>query len=76
LDPGVAPGDHPEIDDGDEPVLKDLKEIVDYEIGTVGTESFVVDRHRDAVGGRRTSCRASSEGEGEQNSCENKSSDE
>jgi len=69
LDPGVAPREHPEIDDGDETVPKYLNQIVDYEIGTVGTESFVVQRHRDVVGRTGISCRGS---EGEQYICENK----
>ena len=50
LDPSVAPWDHPEIDDGDETVLEDLRQIVHYEIGTVRTQSFVVQSHRNILG--------------------------
>lgn len=53
LDPGVAPRDHPEIDDGDEVALEDLHQITHYEIRTVRTQSFIVKRDGDFVGGTR-----------------------
>lgn len=45
IEPGVAPRDQPEIDGGDEIVLEDLDQVVDYEVCTVRTESFVVESH-------------------------------
>lgn len=53
VDPSVAPWDHPEIDNGDKTVLEDLHQIFHYEIGTVRTQSFVVQRHSNILGLRR-----------------------
>lgn len=45
IEPSVAPRDHSEIDDGDEPILEDVGQMVHYEISAVGTQSLVVESH-------------------------------
>ena len=49
IDPGVAPRNQPEIDDGDETVLEELHQMVYYEICTVRAQSLVVKRHRHSL---------------------------
>ena len=45
IEPSVAPRDHSEIDDGDEPTVEDLGQMVHYEIGTIRTQRLVVESH-------------------------------
>lgn len=45
FNPSIAPGNHSEVDNGDETRLEELDEMVHYEICTIRAESLVVDRH-------------------------------
>lgn len=39
---GVSPRDEAEIDDRDQIIFEELRKVIDYEIGTVRTEGFIV----------------------------------
>lgn len=43
-DVGSTPRNKPEIDDGDKTIFEHILELVDDELRTTNTESFVVDR--------------------------------
>ena len=45
--PRIPPGNHSEIDNGDEACSEQADKMVDYEISTVRTERLVVERHGD-----------------------------
>jgi len=63
FDPRVAVGDELEINDGDEAVVEELRQIIDDEIGAERAERFVVESDRDLA--RRRSSEGSEEEEGE-----------
>lgn len=39
----ISPWNQSEIDDGDESIVKDIPQAIDDEVGTVWTESFIVE---------------------------------
>lgn len=49
---GVSPRDQPEIDDGDQSILIELRQFINYESGAVRAESFVVQSQFNFLRGR------------------------